>query len=47
LRSLDGGATWTQGTKEKIIDLGAGPEQSSLQSKDGGKTFATAFSPAG
>ncbi|MGW3352750.1 F510_1955 family glycosylhydrolase [Nonomuraea rubra] len=28
-RSLDGGATWTQGTEEKIIDLGADSEQSS------------------
>lgn len=28
-RIIDGGATWTQGTEEKVIDLGASAEQSS------------------
>ncbi|AQZ63524.1 Uncharacterized protein related to plant photosystem II stability/assembly factor [[Actinomadura] parvosata subsp. kistnae] len=28
-RSIDGGATWTRGTEEKVIDLAAGPEPSS------------------
>ncbi|TMR20812.1 exo-alpha-sialidase [Nonomuraea turkmeniaca] len=48
-RSFDGGATWTQGTEEKVIDLGAGAEQPSRiyattpdglkVSEDGGVNF--------
>ncbi|WP_188195957.1 F510_1955 family glycosylhydrolase [Nonomuraea sp. SYSU D8015] len=48
-RSLDGGATWTQGTAEKVIDLGAGSDKPSRVyattpdglkvSEDGGVNF--------
>jgi hypothetical protein len=48
-RSLDGGATWTQGTQEKVIDLGADADEPSRvyvttpdglkMSEDGGVNF--------
>jgi photosystem II stability/assembly factor-like uncharacterized protein len=48
-RSLDGGATWTQGTEERVIDLGAGADEPSRVyvttpeglkvSEDGGVNF--------
>ena len=56
-RSIDGGGTWTQGTEEKVIDLGASAEQSSRVyattpdglkvSDDGGLNYNTLTEPPG